>query len=341
MTIGFYNPYLDGFGGGERYTLSLASHWSRLHEVHLFWDDPTQLGTLQKKYAIDLAKIKIIPNIFRGNNVLKKALASRRYDLIFFLTDGSVPTTLAKRNILHFQIPFQHLNISGWKLSRYQAIVCNSLFTKRFIDSSVGRRAQVIYPPVATSLFKRQEKEKLILSVGRFHKLKKQDVLIEVFNKLNENTWRLVLAGGLLDADRDYFAALKRHAAKGIEFLPNISFRELKNLYAKATIYWHAAGYNETDPQRMEHFGITTVEAMAAGCVPIVFDGGGLPEIVEDGKVGYLWKTPEDLIQKSLLLATDHALRMKLSQEAQAKSKMFDEQVFYGQFDALLQKLIV
>ena len=39
----------------------------------------------------------------------------------------------------------------------------------------------------------------------------------------------------------------------------------------------------QREPRRMEHFGMVATEAMAAGCVPIVFCGGGLPEIVSHG----------------------------------------------------------
>jgi glycosyltransferase involved in cell wall biosynthesis len=56
-----------------------------------------------------------------------------------------------------------------------------------------------------------------------------------------------------------------------------------KELYqevlAKSKIYLHL--------MKGEHFGITVVEAMSAGCVPIVHDSGGPKEIVQD--VGFLW----------------------------------------------------
>ncbi len=48
---------------------------------------------------------------------------------------------------------------------------------------------------------------------------------------------------------------------------------ELADLYARASIFWHAAGLGEDaedDPNRMEHFGISIVEAMSAGAVPVV-----------------------------------------------------------------------
>ena len=79
---------------------------------------------------------------------------------------------------------------------------------------------------------------------------------------------------------------------------PNVEYGKLRQLYSQATLYWHATGYGENEahhPERFEHFGITPVEAMAAGCVPIVLGKGGLPEIVEHDKSGFLWNTLDEL----------------------------------------------
>ena len=59
----------------------------------------------------------------------------------------------------------------------------------------------------------------------------------------------------------------------------------------------------------MEHFGITTVEAMAAGCVPVVINKAGQREIVEDGVSGFLWNTWGELKDRTQLLAEDGNLR--------------------------------
>ena len=39
------------------------------------------------------------------------------------------------------------------------------------------------------------------------------------------------------------------------------------------------------DPIKFEHFGIAPIEAISAGCIPVLFNGGGLNEIV--GLLGY------------------------------------------------------
>ncbi len=345
MRIGIYNPYFDGFGGGERYTLTLASHWSQTHDVFLFWNDDGIRKIAQQRFNVDLSKVETTQNFFQTKNVLKKALLSKRYDLIFFLSDGSIPTSFAKYNILHFQVPFPHIRVNPLKLMQYQAIVCNSEFTKGAIDQRIGRRSTVIYPPVDTAKFiAAKTKEKIVLSVGRFSgyfQAKKQEVLIETWKKADIKNWQLILAGGLLPSDQLYFEKLANLASgQSITLLPNISFDDLVRLYSKASIYWHGAGYGEQDPKLAEHFGITTVEAMASGCVPIVYNGGGLPEIVRDGQDGFLWNTTDDLIHITQTCITQKDLVKKMRHNAQDRAKMFTVRKFCDAFDQLLQGMV-
>ncbi len=347
MKIGFYSPYLDSFGGGERYMLTLASHWSKQHNAFVFWDDESILDKAQKRLNIYLSGIKITQNIFRERNVFKKLFISRQYDLLFFLSDGSISSTLARRNILHFQVPFPVIPYSAAKLSRYQAVVCNSEFTKRSLDRRVGERSIVIYPPVAPIPRGGRKKEKLILSVGRFtgyHEAKKQHVLIEAFAQALKskkwNGWRLALTGGLLPSDQKYFDTLKE-LSKGLPVVleANISYEHLDDYYRRASVYWHAAGYGETDPRWMEHFGITTVEAMSAGAVPIVFAGGGQPEIVKDSKNGFLWKTLDELLEKTNQVITRKPVTATLQKHAQLTSEEFSVSRFCNAFDRLLYEI--
>ena len=350
MRIGIYNPYFDGFGGGERYTLALASHWSKKHDVFLFWDDDAIRKISEQRFNIGLSRVKTTQNFFRSKNVLKKALLSQKYDLMFFLSDGSIPTSFATYNILHFQVPFTDIRVNPLKLRQYQVVVCNSRFTKNHLDSRLSNRSIVIYPPIDTSQFHcNVKKEKIILSVGRFtsyFQTKKQEVLIEAWKQVRKrelfSDWTLILAGGLLSSDQEYFNSLQQQTVgTSIKLLPNIPFNELVVLYKKASIYWHAAGFGQTDPKLMEHFGITTVEAMASGCVPIVYDAGGQREIVRHGIDGFLWKTCEELIEETMQIISDTRLRLQVSFEAIIRSADFDTQKFEKAFDELLERISV
>ena len=124
-----------------------------------------------------------------------------------------------------------------------------------------------------------------------------------------------------------------KNAAKGypIEFLVNKTNEALWNIYNKAKIYWHASGFGEDlnrHPEFAEHFGISTVEAMGVGCVPVVINAGGQKEIVTDQVNGLLWDTIEELQDKTMTLTNDHSLWEKLSNQAKERAKDFSREKF-------------
>lgn len=304
------------------------------------------------RFDLDLSNVGTRPNVFgKKIRLLSRLALLRNYDFAIYLSDGSIPTPLARRNILHFQVPFilkdgRRLS-NKLKLARYLTIVVNSKFTKKYIDETYGISSQVIYPPCDFSFFRppagRREKENIILSVGRFSKIfggKKQEVLIDAFKNFCRKypDWRLILAGGL--QDENYVEKL-RGITNGfpVKVLVNLSADNLRELYAKAKIYWHATGYGEDlerYPERAEHFGISICEAMAAGCVPVVFDGGGIPEIVDNGRDGFLWSDEENLLTQTARLVDDENLLLKLVGHARAKAKRFSKEQFLANFAKII-----
>jgi glycosyltransferase involved in cell wall biosynthesis len=78
----------------------------------------------------------------------------------------------------------------------------------------------------------------------------------------------------------------------------------------------------------MEHFGIATVEAMLAGCVPLAPACGGQVEIVEHGLSGYLCRNTEDLVEYSARLACDQQLLDEMSGRAVARGRVFNQAMF-------------
>jgi O-antigen biosynthesis protein len=346
MTIGIYSPYLDTLGGGERYMLTIASCLSARHRVHLFWHDPHIIEKAQDRLSLNLQNVRVVPSIF-SKSIVYRIAAMRTYDAIFYLSDGSIPVSFSKRTIIHFQQPFTHVNggslMNRLKLSSSRRIICNSIFTKGFIDREYGVVSDVVYPPVQTELFKHNlPKKKIILSVGRFHPVKKHAVLIDTFiqGARELNGWKLVLAGGLLPQDNEYFNFLNDKKSSAIELLPNIPFSQLQKLYQQASIYWHAAGYAEDEalhPERLEHFGIAPVEAMDALCVPFLYNGGGLREIVTHGRDGFLWKTPEELLSLTMRVIGNNKEIIKIRENAGKRSREFSEAVFCQKISALIQ----
>jgi glycosyltransferase involved in cell wall biosynthesis len=136
--------------------------------------------------------------------------------------------------------------------------------------------------------------------------------------------------GGVSDVagDQAYFSdclTLSR-AIPNAEVTANVHREHLCALLETSSIFWHAAGHDREEqdcPQDMEHFGITTVEAMAAGCVPVVINKAGQREIVQDGVSGFLWNTWEELKDRTRLLARDGSLRNRLAEGAKRRAAEF------------------
>ena len=352
MKAAIYNPYLDTLGGGERYTLTFANSLAKMgYTVDVLWDDQSIKGKIKERFGFDVGNLNFTDNLFTKDKKTKQRLMES-YDLIFFVSDGSIPFLKAKKNILHFQVPFHGVNGKSFfnrlKLRRINLVVCNSFFTKKVIDNEYGVCSEVLYPPIDIDSFKPLKKENLIINVGRFTNLlhsKKQDVLIKSFIKMfNEKKekikdWKLVLAGA--DKEGKEYVSDLREMAKGypIEILTNPCFDDLKQLCGQAKIFWTAAGYGFDDqkkPEKVEHFGITTVETMACGCVPVVINKGGQKEIVQENKNGFLWETEKQLIDKTLELIENDNQWLKLSKAAQESSLAFSEEKFYERIKKLV-----
>jgi len=228
------------------------------------------------------------------------------------------------------------------RLQSYQTIIANSSFTKQWIQKYWKKEAKVLYPPIqllTTNDLRLTTKYNWICSLGRFFTLghgKKQEVMIEAFKKLYDSlkskpqtlnpkqipnsklqisnnqspisNLQLHLIGGVGSEPSSLrFIDKLKHLAQGypIFFHLNVPRKEVENILFKSKIYWHAAGYGEDpnkDPIKFEHFGIAPVEAISAGCIPVLFDGGGLREIIM--KLGLDIKTHLFTSQKTLIQNT-------------------------------------
>lgn len=349
MKIGIYDPYLDDLGGGEKYMMTIAEVLSKKHDVFVFWDDKKDLDGLLQRFSLDLDKVQLVKNVFASHvGLLERLKATRDYDVIIVLSDGSIPFVLSKKLFLHLQQPLEQIAVSSWKnklkLSRVTGVFYNSEFTKSFNEQSLhGVSSTVIYPPVALHA-KDVKKENVILHVGRFRvknvagveDYKKQSVMIEAFKKMVDRDmhkgWKFVIAASVKEEDEEKFSVLRKDAeGYPIEFLINKSNDTLWNTYNKAKIYWHASGYGEdldAHPEYAEHFGISTVEAMGAGAVPVVINVGGQKEIVTEGENGLLWDTLEELQVKTEQVIKDQELWHRLSENAQKRAKDFSKEAF-------------
>jgi glycosyltransferase involved in cell wall biosynthesis len=222
----------------------------------------------------------------------------------------------------------------------YQRFLANSSFTASWVERLWGRPADVLYPPVRPTV-RPGAKSPLILVLGRFFDpsyghSKKQHELLDTFRSLHRSGrlpgWRLAMVGGCDAANRDYALGVKR-AARGlpVEVHVNADGSLVERLLGEASIYWHGSGLGEDPehhPERFEHFGISVVEAMAAGAVPLVFGAAGPAEIVEHGAQGLHWHTPAELSAQTLALCADEERLQRLATAAIRRARDFSAEAF-------------
>lgn len=355
MKIALFDPYLDTMSGGEKYMLTIAQCLSKEHEVTILWPDAQKdeiIMKAKKRFAIDLSSFPFDALFDPQIGTVERYKKSKAYDRIIFLSDGSIPIVGCPL-IIHLQSPMEWVKgrtlFNRLKLSRVKNVIVNSEYTKSYIDRTFGVKSVVIYPPVYLQRsYDESKKTKSILNVGRFginhagSSFKKQDILAKAFSvlSLSRSDWRLIFVMTVLDADISAFEEFKntyKHLA--IDFILNPSNEVLWDTYSSASIYWHASGFGEDlekHPDRAEHFGISTVEAMGMGAVPVVVNSGGQKEIVKEGVTGLLWNTEDELITKTLKIIDDPTLRGELASNAVVRSKDFT----VDRFDQDLKRII-
>ncbi|HEX9014497.1 MAG TPA: glycosyltransferase [Chloroflexota bacterium] len=136
------------------------------------------------------------------------------------------------------------------------------------------RDSVVIYPPVDTASFRpADEHDDYFLVVSRLIPYKRIDIVVEAFNRLG---LPLVIIGDGRDR-----AALQSRAGANIRFLGMIPDAEVKRYFARCRAFIFPGE---------EDFGITPVEAQAAGRPVIAYAGGGALDTVIDGVTGRLFK---------------------------------------------------
>lgn len=316
LRVGLYTPYNILPGGGERYLLSIAEALRGFADVELVASHPwsrLRLLTTARELGVDVGNIRPV--------TVAEACGREPYDVFVAMGNEIVPpiAPLGKRNIFHCQFPFPvdkqtFVKRRDW-LNGYGSIIVNSGFTQHHVSDQLARNGldtsipvAVIAPPVVQLTNTDTVKLPIILNVGRFFRgghNKKQLDMVRAFKRIVDQGrgkgWELHLAGAAHPEfeHREYLLKVVEEAqGYPIKIHVNPPLPLLRQLYHEASLYWHATGFDIDEnrfPEQHEHFGITTVEAMSAGCIPIVVATAGQREIVQDGENGFLWRSLTEL----------------------------------------------
>ncbi len=313
-------------GGGLPYVLAIAAALSEADRVRVLFPAALRLDLARQFFPVPLDGLSLESDL-RPSSFLREIadLAARHRRVIVQATE--VPRLRGLRNAhLLCEFPFQRRLGPGsrLRLALFRSVVANSAFTARWIERRWGRPARVLHPPVFP--IPPWEKRPWIVAVGRFAgggRSKRQVEMIELFRTAGLAGWELHLVGTAQDPE---YVRRAMEAARGLPVVLHLdaSRQELEEVCGAASLFWHFTGVGEDPeeaPERMEHFGIATAEAMSAGAVPVVVARGGQPEIV--GEAGVLWETIEECAEATRRLCEDGALRARLGEAARRRAESF------------------
>lgn len=226
--------------------------------------------------------------------------------------------------------------------STYDFYLPNSKFTAGHLKELwliPEEKIKLLYPPVKMVEREQSKNKSQILVCSRIHRDKKIDVLIKAFmsSEFLRNNAHLVVAGSVLGEDEDFVRKIQ-DSVENVTFVFEPTREALESLYSKSGIFWHAMGFAQENPEKFEHFGITTVEAMSAGCVPIVINKGGQTEIVTEN-CGVRWNTLEELLERTEWLIKNPDEADLLRKNAVERSAHFDKSHFTARIKEILSEV--
>lgn len=178
---------------------------------------------------------------------------------------------------------------------------------ERFSDKIISIPNPIIYTPIDKS--KLGHKEKIILTVCQLNKTKNVTMMLQMWSSLSKELpdWKYMIVGD--GAER---APLEKQVQDNfIQNVEFIGFTDPQPFYEKAKIFWMASKY--------EGWGMTLVEAMQKGCVPVVMNTfSSLPDIITDRSNGIIVQANDMAVFENCTkeLATDEDYYKKLAQEA-------------------------
>jgi glycosyltransferase involved in cell wall biosynthesis len=165
-------------------------------------------------------------------------------------------------------------------LKRANLIFTNSKFSQNAIKKAYPSFDPcVIYPPVDIEPFSKchlsNSRENQVLVISRFSPEKQLEKAILIARILKDTKFSII--GSLLKTNQSYFKFLQHlindfNLTERINLIPNASKDEMISEMSNSMVYLHT--------MNGEHFGISIVEAMGAGLIPIVPSFGGCSEIV-------------------------------------------------------------
>ena len=232
----------------------------------------------------------------------------------------------------YFYKPYETVERSLATRTTNRLVIANSYFTANVVSQQIGIQPVVIYPPVFLKNLENSKlttKDNIILTISRFSPEKNLEQIPLVASKVDAN---FVILSSVTNVTT-YHRVRKLLKKCGVEDRVTVILDSPNNLRVKMELLQKAKVYFHTMP--FEPFGISIIEGMNAGCIPVVHDSGGAKEFVPQR---WRYKDTEDAIQK-IKEALD-SWSPVLAENMKSIAYQFREEKFVNDFSSVLDSYI-
>jgi len=164
--------------------------------------------------------------------------------------------------------------------SAERLILSNSKYTSDAIKKISGMNSSLLYPPISETFYLNpnevDKKENVVVAASRIAPEKRLTLVPQVARLTSRNI-RFCIVGlrGSTQELRQILTLIERNGVSDrVEVMTDVPRKTLQSILRKSKVYLHLA--------HGEHFGVSIVEAMASGCIPIVHNSGGPKEFVPE-----------------------------------------------------------
>ena len=245
-----------------------------------------------------------------------------------------------------YQIPFWRITSRSYallylileKITEPSMIITNSRYNAEIIKRHSRKAPLVLYPPVnsVTKDCDNSKKENVILTVSRINSKKNLSIIPEIAERVDGEV-KFVIMGRTDERSMAILTDIqessrKRGVADRLAVVLDPDRGEIEEAF------WRASVYLSTQPT--EAFGMAVVEAMAAGCIPVVpRDGGPWFDVLDrrQGKFGFSFTDPEQAAELIRRILSDEDLRIEISERARRRSLEYCSERFRERFLSLVE----
>ena len=191
------------------------------------------------------------------------------------------------------------------------------------------------YPPTDDALRRRlaPKGHRVLVHVSNFRPVKRVGDVVKIFASVREKLpATLVLVGDGPDRDAAEQQVDGLGLRKDVRFLGKVE--NVGDVLRGADLFLL--------PSATESFGLAALEAMACGVPVIASAAGGIPEVVDDGKTGYL-ASPGDvatMAERALRILENAAEHARFKQNAAARALDFSADKVVPQYEALYEEVL-